>query len=47
MALIEIGQKTAGIRELREVVKRFPGSDEDRLARAKLKELGAAITATR
>src|SRR6202521_1024917 len=47
LALIEVGQKTAGIRELREVVKRFPGSDEDRLARAKLKELGAAITATR
>jgi tol-pal system protein YbgF len=47
LALIELGQKTAGIRELREVVKRFPGSDEDRLARAKLKELGAAITATR
>jgi tol-pal system protein YbgF len=47
MALIELGQKTAGIRELREVIKRFPGSDEDRLARAKLKELGVAITATR
>jgi len=39
--------ENAGIRELREVVKHFPGSDEDRLARAKLKELGAAITATR
>jgi tol-pal system protein YbgF len=47
MALIELGQKTAGIRDLREVIKRFPGSDEDRLARAKLKELGVAITATR
>jgi tol-pal system protein YbgF len=47
LALIELGQKTAGIRELREVVKRFPGSDEDRLARAKLKELGASVTATR
>jgi tol-pal system protein YbgF len=47
MALIELGQKTAGVRELREVVKRFPGSDEDRLARAKLKELGVAVTATR
>jgi tol-pal system protein YbgF len=47
MALIELGQKTAGIRELREVVKRFPGSDEDRLARGKLKELGASVTATR
>src|SRR6266513_1130507 len=47
MALIELGQKTAGIRELREVVKRFPGSDEDRLARGNLKELGASVTATR
>jgi tol-pal system protein YbgF len=47
MALIELGQKPAGIRELREVVRRYPGSDEDRLARAKLKELGVSITATR
>ena len=47
MALIELGQKTAGVRELREVVKRFPGSDEDRLARTKLKELGVSVTATR
>src|SRR5216684_1513304 len=47
MALIELGQQTAGNRELREVVKRFPGSDEDRLARTKLKELGASVTATR
>jgi len=47
MALIELGQKTAGVRELREVVKRYPGSDEDRLARAKLKELGVALTPTR
>jgi tol-pal system protein YbgF len=47
LALIELGQKAAGIRELREVVKRFPGSDEDRLARAKLKELGASITPSR
>jgi len=47
LALIELGQKTAGVRELREVVKRFPGSDEDRLARGKLKELGASVTPTR
>ena len=47
MALIELGQKTAGVRELREVVRRYPGSDEDRLARGKLKELGVAVTATR
>ena len=45
MALIELGQKTAGVRELRDVVKRFPGTDEDRRARAKLKELGVPITA--
>ena len=47
MALIELGQKTGGVRELREVVKRFPGTEEDRRARAKLKELGVAVTATR
>jgi tol-pal system protein YbgF len=47
MALIQLGQKTAGVRELREVVKRYPGTEEDRLARAKLKELGVAVTASR
>jgi tol-pal system protein YbgF len=47
MALIELGQKSAGIRELREVVRRYQGTEEDRQARAKLKELGAAVTATR
>jgi tol-pal system protein YbgF len=47
MALIDLGQKTAGVRELREVVKRYPSTEEDRRARAKLKELGVAITATR
>jgi tol-pal system protein YbgF len=47
MSLLELGQKPGGIRELREVIKRFPGSDEDRLARARLKELGVAVTATR
>ncbi len=47
MAFIELGQKSSGIRELREIVKRYPGTEEDRRARAKLKELGAAITPTR
>jgi tol-pal system protein YbgF len=47
MALIQLGQKTAGVRELREVVKRYPGTEEDRLARAKLKELGVAVSAAR
>ena len=46
MALIELGQKNAGVRELREVVKRYPGTEEERRARAKLKELGATATAT-
>src|SRR6202790_4686346 len=45
MALIELGQKTAGVRELRDVVKRFPGTEEERRARAKLKELGVAVSA--
>src|SRR5208282_4707558 len=30
MALIELGQKTPGVRELREVVKRYPGTEEER-----------------
>jgi tol-pal system protein YbgF len=47
MALIELAQKPAGIRELREVIRRYPGTEEERRARAKLKELGVAVTATR
>jgi tol-pal system protein YbgF len=46
MALIELGQKTSGVRELRDVVRRFPGTEEERRARAKLKELGVAVTAS-
>ncbi len=45
MALIELGQKSSGVKELREVVKRYPGTEEERRARAKLKELGVAATA--
>jgi tol-pal system protein YbgF len=44
MALIELNQKNAGVKELREVVKRYPGTEEERRARAKLKELGVAVT---
>jgi tol-pal system protein YbgF len=47
MALIELGQKTGAVRELREVVRRYPGTEEDRQARAKLKELGVPVTAAR
>jgi len=46
MALLELGQKNPGIRELREVVKRYPGTEEERRARAKLKDMGVAVTAT-
>jgi tol-pal system protein YbgF len=46
-ALLDLGQKSAGVRELREVIKEFPGSEEDRLARAKLKELGVPASAAR
>jgi tol-pal system protein YbgF len=45
LALIELGQKTPGVRELREVVRRYPGTEEERKARAKLKELGVAVSA--
>jgi tol-pal system protein YbgF len=45
MAELELGQKNTGVRELREVVKRYPGTEEERRARAKLKELGVAVTA--
>ncbi|HYL82748.1 MAG TPA: tol-pal system protein YbgF [Candidatus Angelobacter sp.] len=47
LALLEVGQKASGIRELREVIRRFPGGDEDHRARAKLKELGVTVSATR
>jgi tol-pal system protein YbgF len=46
MALLELGQKNPGIKELREVVKRYPGTEEERRARAKLKDLGVSVTAT-
>lgn len=41
-AEIELGMKASGIRDLREVVRRFPGSDEARRAQAKLREVGAS-----
>jgi tol-pal system protein YbgF len=44
MAELELGMKATGIRDLKEVVRRFPGSDESRRATAKLKELGVATT---
>ena len=39
-ALLELGERTAGIAQLRKVAKDFPASDEGNLARQRLKELG-------
>jgi tol-pal system protein YbgF len=47
LAELELGTKATGIRDLKEVVRRFPGSDEARRAQAKLKELGVATTSSR
>src|ERR1700720_446871 len=46
LANIELGQKATGVRELREIVKRYPGTEEDRRARAKIKEMGASLSAS-
>jgi tol-pal system protein YbgF len=40
LAHIELGQKTSGVRDLREVIRKYPGTEEERKARARLKELG-------
>jgi tol-pal system protein YbgF len=40
MAELELGMKATGARDLKEVVRRFPATDESRRASAKLKELG-------
>jgi tol-pal system protein YbgF len=44
MAELELDEKTSGIRDLRDVIRRFPGSDESRRAQAKLHEIGVATT---
>jgi tol-pal system protein YbgF len=40
LALIQVGEKTTAIRELRNVVRLYPGTEEERRARATLRELG-------
>ncbi|HYL62395.1 MAG TPA: tol-pal system protein YbgF [Candidatus Methylomirabilis sp.] len=45
LALINLGQKNSGVRELREVIRRYPGTDEDRRAREELKRLGVPVSA--
>lgn len=41
MAELELGLKASAVRDLREVERKFPGSDESRRANAKLREIGA------
>ena len=45
-ALLALDQKTAGIRELRSLVQRFPDSHEAELARQRLKKLGITAPAS-
>jgi tol-pal system protein YbgF len=42
MAELELGMRASGARDLREVVRRFPGSEEAKRAQARLREIGAA-----
>jgi tol-pal system protein YbgF len=46
MAELTLGLKTAGIRDLRDIVHKYPGSDEARRAQAKLHEIGASATSS-
>jgi tol-pal system protein YbgF len=42
LALINLGEKNSGVSELRLVVKSYPGTDEEKRAKAKLQEMGIA-----
>ncbi|HUS20334.1 MAG TPA: outer membrane protein assembly factor BamD [Terriglobales bacterium] len=46
-ALLEIGQRDAGLRELRSLIGRYPRTIEATQARDRLKKLGAAPTASK
>jgi tol-pal system protein YbgF len=46
-ALLELGQRDAGVRELRSLVGRYPRTIEATQARDRLKKLGAAPTASK
>ena len=41
LSLIELGKKASGMRELHEVIRRHPGTDEAKRAAAKLREIGS------
>jgi tol-pal system protein YbgF len=42
-ALLELDQKSAGVRELRSLIQRFPDAKESELARQRLKKLGISV----
>lgn len=46
MAEVELGKKTTGIKDLRDVVRRFPGSPEEKMAQSKLRDLGVSARTT-
>ncbi|NDQ57660.1 MAG: tetratricopeptide repeat protein [Acidipila sp.] len=41
LSLIELGRKASGMRELHEVIRRHPGTEEAKRAAAKLREIGS------
>jgi tol-pal system protein YbgF len=47
MSELELGLKASAVRDLREVERKFPGSDESRRASAKLREIGAGSATPR
>src|SRR5437879_6286638 len=47
MALIQLGQKDDGVRELRHVIQRYPRTNEALQAREQLRKLGVAVSAGR
>jgi tol-pal system protein YbgF len=44
MALAELGDRAGAVREFREVVRRHPGTEAERRARARLREMGATVS---
>ncbi len=43
VANLQLGKRTAAITDLREVIRRFPNSDEEKLSRAKLREMNVPV----
>jgi tol-pal system protein YbgF len=47
MAEQDLSMRTAAIRDYRDVIRRYPGSDASRRASARLRDMGASTTAQR